>query len=369
MNLKSRRRTRTSVKNYCKTQQIKSLILERSTIGSAAKKVNAIAFLRYSIIHTADYLADDPSKTETNISGYSVPAYSGQAYTTVNGNKPSFSGAEKNNTESFVRFSELDGIGRAGVAFANVGPDTLAEIGPRQNMDGIKPSGWSFKRYEGIVNSKPPYVYNRCHLLAHSLGGADQEYNLVTGTRYMNETGMEPFEKKVAAYVKSNNVHVLYRATPVFVGDDKLVSGVQLEAYSVEDAGKLSFNVYCYNVQPGISLNYANGDNELADRTFGQNAILPFAVYGASDSNPDLILEMEKHLGILFKDQENSNTYQSMKNEIKSIADQARAFGLADNSASSYIKTKEYEHQFLVVLREYIPLLLSKEDFFKEVFK
>ena len=125
----------------------------------------------------------------------------------------------------------------------------------------------------------------------------------------------------------------------------------------------------CYNVQPGISLNYANGDNELADRTFGQNAILPFAVYGASDSNPDLILEMEKHLGILFKDQENSNTYQSMKNEIKSIADQARAFGLADNSASSYIKTKEYEYQFLVVLREYIPHLLSKEDFFKEAFK
>ena len=337
--------------------------------GSKKGKCNSFSALLYYSHCLADYLADDPSKTETNISGYSVPAYSGQAYTTVNGNKPSFSGAEKNNTESFVRFSELDGIGRAGVAFANVGPDTLAEIGPRQNMDGIKPSGWSFKRYEGIVNSKPPYVYNRCHLLAHSLGGADQEYNLVTGTRYMNETGMEPFEKKVAAYVKSNNVHVLYRATPVFVGDDKLVSGVQLEAYSVEDAGKLSFNVYCYNVQPGISLNYANGDNELADRTFGQNAILPFAVYGASDSNPDLILEMEKHLGILFKDQENSNTYQSMKNEIKSIADQARAFGLADNSASSYIKTKEYEHQFLVVLREYIPLLLSKEDFFKEVFK
>ena len=106
---------------------------------------------------------------------------------------------------------------------------------------------------------------------------------------------MLPFEEKVTSYIRKTGNHVLYRVTPVYKGSNKLASGVQMEAYSVEDAGNgICFNVYCYNVQPGVEINYANGENQLADDTFGKEKVLPFAVYNASEQNPDLILEMTK---------------------------------------------------------------------------
>ena len=338
---------------------------------SNSGKCNSFAVMLYYSHLLSDYLADDPSETETNVGGKIVSAYSGQPYVTINGNKPSFTTTQKKNTDSFIKYSTLDGLGRAGVVFANIGPDTLAEVGPRQNMVGIKPTGWNYNRYDGIVNSQPAYVYNRCHLLAHSLGGVEQEINLVTGTRYMNETGMLPFEEKVASYIRTTNNHVLYRVTPVFKGDNKLVSGVQIEAYSVEDSGKrICFNVYCYNVQPGVDLNYVNGDNAVSDVTFGAENILPFAVYNASQSNPDLIFELNKHLDILFEAQKNSATYNSMMNEINTIANQARAVGnRGENSAQCYIALKEYQYKYFEVLKSYVPVLLQKEDFFTSTFK
>ena len=339
--------------------------------NSSSGKCNSFAALLFYSHILADYLADDPSETEANVNGKAVSAYCGQPYVTINGNKPSFTTTQKKNTTSFVQFSQLDGYGRAGMAFANIGPDTLSSVGTRQSMVGIKPSGWSYNRYDGMVNSQPAYVYNRCHLLAHSLGGVEQEINLVTGTRYMNETGMLPFEDKVAQYIRRTNNHVLYRVTPVFKGDNKLVSGVQIEAYSVEDAGDgISFNVYCYNVQPGVDLNYANGDNEISDITFGAENILPFAVYNPSDSNPDLIFELNKHLEILFADQKNSSTYQSMMNSITTIANEARSVGNhGENSAVCYIALKEYQYKYFDALKSYVPLLLNKEDFFKSAFQ
>ena len=266
----------------------------------------------------------------------------------------------------------MDSQGRAGVAFGCIGPDTLAAVGPRQNMVGIKPSGWSnYNRYDGIVNSRPAYVYNRCHLLAHSLGGIEQEVNLVTGTQYLNETGMLPYKTCVADYIRRTSNHVLYRATPIFKGDNKLVSGVQLEAYSVEDAGDgICFNVYCYNVQPGVDLNYVTGDNELSDTTFLAENILPFAVFNANDGNPDLIYEMSRHLAMLFADQKNTSTYSAMMNQITTIANEARAVGYhGENAAQCYIALKEYQYQFFSVLRTYVPLLLARESFFTSAFK
>ena len=230
-------------------------------------------------------------------------------------------------------------------------------------MVGIRPSGWiNFNRYDGIVNSQPAYLYNRCHLIAHQLGGKEEEVNLVTGTRYLNETGMIPYEDEVARYIKSTGNHVLYRVTPIFKGDNKLVSGVQLEAYSVEDNGQgVCFNVFCYNVQPGVDLNYVTGDNEISDITFGAENILSF---------PDLIREMKKHLEILFEGQKNTGTYTSMMSRILSIESEVRNVDDGKrNAAQIYIAMKQYQYEYFDVLKTYVPLLLAKEDFFESAFK
>ena len=339
-------------------------------VGSKNGKCNSFAALLYYSHILTDYLADNPDETETNINGKMTPAFSGTAYTEINGNRPSFTTNQKN-VVSFTKFSTLDSQGRAGVAYGCIGLDILNAIGPRQNMVGITPSGWSFNKYEGIVNTQPAYVYNRCHLIAHSLGGVDQEINLITGTRYMNETGMMPFEDKVVKYIRNSGNHVLYRATPIYKGDNKLASGVQLEAYSVEDAGKaICFNVFCYNVQPGVNINYANGENELSDLTTVSENILPFAIGNPSDNNPDLIYEMNKHFEILFEDQKSSSTYSSMMNEITSIAADARAVGNNEkNNAQNYALMKNYEYKYLDVLISYVPKLLEKESFFSSVFE
>ena len=338
--------------------------------GSRSGKCNSFAAMLYYAHLLSDYLADDPAETEINVGGRLVPSYSGQPTTVINGNVPSFTYIQKKSTTAFINYSALDGLGRAGTVFANIGPETVEAVGPRQSMNKIKPSGWNFNRYDEIVNSKPAYVYNRCHLLAHSLGGKDQDINLVTGTRYLNETGMKPLENKVKEYIQSTKNHVLYRVTPVFKGDNLLVSGVQIEAYSIEDEGKgICFNIYCYNVQPGIDLNYANGENELSDKTIGAKGVLPFAVYNANDDNPDLIFEMNKHLAILFADQKNSGAYSYMMSEIDSIANQARAVGNpGETAAQCYIRLKEFEYRYFNVIKTYVPVLLQKEEFFSKAF-
>ena len=191
-----------------------------------------------------------------------IPDYEGYAYIAINDNQPYFSDEDKQRTDAFEEYSELDTLGRCGVAYANIGKD-LMPTQKRGNISSIKPSGWINKKYDtDLVDGG--YIYNRCHLIGHQLAGEDaNEKNLITGTRYFNVEGMLPFENIVADYVKETNNHVLYRVTPVYDGNDLVAKGVQMEAYSVEDDGEgVLFNVFVYNVQPGITIDYATGNSE-----------------------------------------------------------------------------------------------------------
>lgn len=334
-------------------------------VVSKKGKCNSFAALLYYSHILSDYLADESIETGVNINGKEVPSYTGEKVVKLNGNRPSFTPKQKKSSESFIETSPLDSQKRAGVVFANIGTDILDTVGERENMVGIRPSGWNQKKYKGLVTSQPPYLYNRCHLLAHQLGGKEKENNLITGTRYLNEA-MIPYENEVADYVKNTGNHVLYRATPIFKKDNKLASGIQLEAYSVEDSGKgVCFNVYCYNVQPGVDINYMNGKNKKADYIFGKKKVLPFI---APKGSSNLIDEMNKHLAVLFDSSQNKNTYHAMINDIKTIANEARGVEGRKNSAKYYIDLKKYEYKYLEVLKSYVPRLLKKEEFFQSAF-
>ena len=202
-----------------------------------------------------------------------VPEWNGEPYIEVNGNVPELSKSEIRKSEKaagkgsrFIRFPELDRLGRCGSVFAVVGPETMPE-GERESIGMIKPSGWQISKYDFIDNGG--YLYNRCHLVGWQLSGEnDEERNLITGTRYMNTSGMLPFENEVAEYVRSTRNHVIYRATPIFRDDELLARGVTLEAYSLEDKGKgVTFNVFCYNVEPGVKISYKTGKNALDEST------------------------------------------------------------------------------------------------------
>ena len=191
-----------------------------------------------------------------------VPKYSGAPYIVINGNKPSFSEKDKERVEEY---SKLDKYGRCGTAFANVIKDIMPSSA-RESIGEVRPSGWHTVKYEKIIKDR--YLYNRCHLIAFQLAGENaNERNLITGTRYLNVEGMLPFENKVADYVNATGNHVLYRVRPIFKGSDLVARGVQMEAKSVEDNGKgISFNVYCYNVQPGIRINYKDGSSQAENK-------------------------------------------------------------------------------------------------------
>ena len=195
-----------------------------------------------------------------------IPDYDGtSAYAVIDRNQPSFT-EEEYTTDSYEYYSELDSLGRCGVAEACVGVD-LMPTEEREPIGQVKPTGWHTAKYDGVDGK---YLYNRCHLIGFQLAGENaNEKNLITGTRYMNTQGMLPFENKVADYVKSTGNHVLYRVTPVFEGSDLVAQGVQMEAYSVEDQGTgVCFNVFCYNAQPGVGIEYASGES-WSDPTVG----------------------------------------------------------------------------------------------------
>lgn len=202
-----------------------------------------------------------------------IPDYCGKAYIAVNNNTPYFTESELT-TKSFERYASLDTLGRCGVAYASIGVD-LMPTEERGSIGSVKPSGWHTIKYENVDGK---YLYNRCHLIGFQLSGENaNERNLITGTRYMNMSGMLPFENMVADYVQETHNHVMYRVTPIFEGNNLLALGVLMEGYSVEDNGDgICFNVFCYNAQPGIKINYANGDSESEDGS---------APYGSSAAN------------------------------------------------------------------------------------
>lgn len=198
------------------------------------------------------------NSSQPSISLDDIPAYSGIPYVVLQDNQPGFTETDIT-LEEFETYSELDYLGRCGVAFANISLYTMPTE-ERGEIGMVKPSGWVTAKYDCVDGQ---YLYNRCHLIGFQLAGENaNKLNLITGTRYMNVDGMLPFENMVAEYVEETGNHVLYRVTPIFDGTNLVASGVQMEAYSVEDDGEgLCFNVYVYNVQPGIVIDYATGDS------------------------------------------------------------------------------------------------------------
>lgn len=232
---------------------------EKSAVSKAEGQDQEEAALQEQ---TKDSEKAAPDMTIQTLSVGEIPAYSGEAAIEVNQNVPGFT-KEDYTTEAFEQYSPLDELGRCHAAYACVGEEIMPTE-ERGAIGMVKPSGWHTVKYD-FVDGK--YLYNRCHLIAYMLSGENANTeNLITGTRYLNTEGMLPYENQVADYVHNTGNHVLYRVTPLYEGDNLVASGVEIEASSVEDRGKsLSFHVYCYNVQPGITIDYATGDSALAE--------------------------------------------------------------------------------------------------------
>ncbi len=207
--------------------------------------------------------SDKPDVGRPQFSLSEIPAYSGKAFVVINDHQPFFTADEITN-ESFEHYAPLDSLGRCGVATACVGLDIMPTE-ERGSIGMVKPSGWHTIRYNGVVDGN--YLYNRCHLIGYQLTGENANTsNLITGTRYLNIEGMLPYENLIAEYVEDSGNHVLYRVTPIFEGDNLLATGVLMEGMSVEDNGQdVRFCVFAYNVQPGIVIDYATGESQLAD--------------------------------------------------------------------------------------------------------
>lgn len=205
----------------------------------------------YSIINTSNESYDIEN----------LPDYNGNSYVIVNDNNPYFK-EEEYTTDSFEKYSELDSLGRCGVAYANISKE-LMPTEKRDSIGFIKPSGWHTVKYDHIDGK---YLYNRCHLIGYQLTGENaNEKNLITCTRSMNTKGMLQFENMVTKYIKDTGNHVLYRVKPVFEGNNLVATGVEMEAYSVEDNGKgIKFNVFVYNIEDGVIIDYKTGDSKLA---------------------------------------------------------------------------------------------------------
>lgn len=198
-----------------------------------------------------------PTSDVNQIDPSSPPSYKGSPYITVNNNEPRFSFSQKNSKKSFETYANLDYLGRCGTALALIGKDIMP-TDERGEIGQVKPTGWQTAKYD-FIDGK--YLYNRCHLIGWQLTGENaNNKNLITGTRYMNVEGMLPFENMVDDYIEETKNHVLYKVTPVFKGKELVARGVQIEAYSVEDGGEgICFNVYCFNVQPGVKIDYKTG--------------------------------------------------------------------------------------------------------------
>ena len=234
---------------------------KRKNLEKIISLVVLLILIGISTFFGKDIINND-KEVNSNISSYAniseIPEYNEKIYVEINNNKPYFK-EEEYITNSFETYSELDSLGRCGVAYANISKETMPREGEeRESISSITPTGWKQEKYDG------EYLYNRCHLIGYQLSSENaNECNLITGTRYFNVEGMLPFENKVADYIEKNeNNHVLYRVTPIFENDNLLAKGVEIEAYSVEDNGKgICFNVFVYNIQPGIDIDYRTGEN------------------------------------------------------------------------------------------------------------
>lgn len=238
-----------------KERLILALIVVAVVVGLTALSLHLNGSLTLDNLLVELGLKPPPAATVTVVD---IPEYSGEPYVILQDNQPNF-GLEDLTLEPFETYSELDDLGRCGVAYANICLDIMPTE-PRGDIGQVKPTGWQSAKYD-CVDGK--YLYNRCHLIGYQLAGENaNKKNLITGTRYLNVTGMLPFENMVDDYVEDTENHVLYRVTPIFEGDNLVASGVQMEAFSVEDEGEgVCFNIYAYNVQPGVVIDYATGES------------------------------------------------------------------------------------------------------------
>lgn len=272
---------------------------------------------------------DGPQENLVNNNSYvsldAIPAYDGRAYVAVNNNEPFFTDSDMTTT-AFENYSDLDSLGRCGVAYANICKDIMPTE-ERGKIGMIKPSGWHTVKYDVI---KDRYLYNRCHLIGYQLAGENaNSKNLITGTRYLNVEGMLPFENLVADYVNNTGNHVLYRVTPMFSGSNLVANGVLIEAKSVEDnGGGILFNVYCYNVQPGVGINYENGDSWL-DGTTGSassGSDSSAAENSAADSSNS---ETMVHITATGKKYHRAGCRTLKKSDTEVTLDEAKSMGLS----------------------------------------
>lgn len=260
--------TKAGEKAFCEScgKGTRHITVGHSEVCIRCGKTNCMAVRPFTVEEYKEQfpevLQSNYSKKEDDIiSAFNIPEYKGAAVTELNGNIPTFTIAEKEMSVAFEEYTSLDYLGRATKAFGLLGKETMPAE-ERGAIGQIKPSGWHTVKYPDIIEDL--YLYNRCHLIAFCLSGENaNELNLITGTRYLNVEGMLPYEIMVANYIEDSGNHVLYRAIAVYEEDDLVAKGVQLEAYSVEDKGEgISFNVFCHNVQPGITINYATGESE-----------------------------------------------------------------------------------------------------------
>ena len=221
-------------------------------------KKRAVLYLVAAILLAVSWFFLPDNWGKQSVSLEEIPDFSGMPYVVVQDNVPDFADSDIRPV-AYERYSELDILNRCGAAEACIGTE-LMPTEERGSIGQVKPSGWQTVKYDSVDGK---YLYNRCHLIGFQLTGENANpENLITGTRYMNVEGMLPFENMVADYIRETGYHVLYRVTPVFEGDDLVARGVHMEALSVEDGGEgICFNVFVYNCQPGIHIEYATGDS------------------------------------------------------------------------------------------------------------
>ena len=231
-----------------------------NTVENVKEKTKEV---KAEVTNVTNTVSKETKTSSSVITLNNIPKYSGKPYVVLYNNKPNFSDKQLI-TKSYEKYSQLDKLGRCGVVIANIGIDLMPKV-KRGNISTVKPTGWQTAKYS-FIDGK--YLYNRCHLIGYQLTAENaNNRNLITGTRYMNIEGMLPFENLVADYVKETKKHVLYRVTPIYKGKNLVASGIQMEAKSVEDKGKsVCFNVCVYNVQPGIQIDYSNGNNWRIDK-------------------------------------------------------------------------------------------------------
>ena len=252
-----------SSQNYSFNQETSDVNQESSSVNNFENDNNDVL--------SSDYENAEDLDLQSDFSYESIPDFTGAPYVVVNDGRPFFAKEDKACVDPFEMYSELDSLGRCGVAYANICIE-LMPTEERGSIGQIRPSGWHTVKYNDLIDGN--YLYNRCHLIGYQLAGENaNELNLITGTRYLNMMGMLEFENKVSAYVSETHNHVLYRVTPWFTGDNLVADGVQIEAWSVEDSGEgVCFNVYCYNVQPGIDIDYATGDSCVSSEVIVQDS-------------------------------------------------------------------------------------------------